>query len=431
MLLGDDADIREFWASFKRQLLAAASTIQYDSATLSASQMDVVVPPEPFSKMQQQLSRCDGGEELDGSFRPHIAVTEAEPLAHVAREAVRAAAGLRPPANSYKQLPLTGCQLGCLPSYRMPGMGDAHAMLDERGAVESRPEHKALCVWSPQDPIWQVEQGTGEITGVWLPAGNGELASSEQLLADARTWQINFARDTRALHVANHMHECTATCVKNVAPDSREVAKNVPRCRFHFYHVLDFTCTDADGEETTKRVRRRGKVLVPIEMLAASDTHGERGRILTQRTHPFISSSSDVAQAAARCNVDVQFTARVVDPDMDVTGVAIPSDDLASSAHTACYGWKVLTPYGRRCVEHLVDAMIAANNTDFYITKYASKQLQSMGRCCACPPYPLDPCLTTRFEFSQAVLQSLPDTCTREACMSRLPSCRHRPKRLG
>ena len=52
------------WCRRAREaVLQAASTLQYDSAIKSGTQLGVTLPPEPFTARQQNLSKFDGGEE--------------------------------------------------------------------------------------------------------------------------------------------------------------------------------------------------------------------------------------------------------------------------------------------------------------------------------------------------------------------------------
>ena len=49
---------------FNNQLIAAASTMHYECATLPGRQLGVDMPPEPFISKQQRHSKLDGGVEL-------------------------------------------------------------------------------------------------------------------------------------------------------------------------------------------------------------------------------------------------------------------------------------------------------------------------------------------------------------------------------
>ena len=77
----------------RHAVLTAASTLQYDSATLPARQLNVLVLDEPFSKKQQLRSRLDGGLEINGETeRARLEVTSEESQGHVEREQASAEA---------------------------------------------------------------------------------------------------------------------------------------------------------------------------------------------------------------------------------------------------------------------------------------------------------------------------------------------------
>ena len=78
--------LSEFLAEASKALVRSASTIQYEAATLPARQMKQTVPAEKFTHRQQQLSRLDGGLEIDGTKRIKLEPTPEEPLGHIAAE---------------------------------------------------------------------------------------------------------------------------------------------------------------------------------------------------------------------------------------------------------------------------------------------------------------------------------------------------------
>ena len=59
--------LKEFLAKASKALVRCASTLQYEAATLPARQMKQIVPREKFTHRQQELSRLDGGLEIDGT----------------------------------------------------------------------------------------------------------------------------------------------------------------------------------------------------------------------------------------------------------------------------------------------------------------------------------------------------------------------------
>ena len=52
--------------AYNQTLIDSASTSQYESATLPAKQLGVMLPDAPFTERQQRQSRYDGGLEADG-----------------------------------------------------------------------------------------------------------------------------------------------------------------------------------------------------------------------------------------------------------------------------------------------------------------------------------------------------------------------------
>ena len=54
------------------------------------------VPAEKFTTRQQELSRLDGGVEIDGSQRETLPPTPEEPLGHIVAEEHKAALEKRP-----------------------------------------------------------------------------------------------------------------------------------------------------------------------------------------------------------------------------------------------------------------------------------------------------------------------------------------------
>ena len=83
--------LQEFLAESTRALIECASTLQYEAATLTATQMKQEVPAEKFTPRQQELSRLDGGLEIDGTQREKLEPTPDEPLGHIVAEEHRAA----------------------------------------------------------------------------------------------------------------------------------------------------------------------------------------------------------------------------------------------------------------------------------------------------------------------------------------------------
>ena len=78
------------------------------------------VPAEKFTPRQQELSRLDGGLEIDGAQRWKLEPTPDEPLGHIVAEEHRAALENRPVRDAYREEPLAGCNNSILPLRRQP-----------------------------------------------------------------------------------------------------------------------------------------------------------------------------------------------------------------------------------------------------------------------------------------------------------------------
>lgn len=284
LLEGTDSEAVAAFDTFQEALVRAASTVQYDSATLPARQLNQSVPPEPFTARQQAVSRMDGGPEPDGKKRSLVQVRTASAWEHIEREKRVAAAEGRPPQHSFRAAPLTGGQLSILPLYRLPQGFGRQAMLDEDGvplehgrtmclptselpASVSRAGHGAVPAAASAQPGAEYRQfvrasttemvrklysqeGLVEIRLPWVSSDDGCVtalrnaagaqATAAEITQDAKDWALNFARDVRVLQCGTHMHECTATCQKNVKKVTNVEGKAEkippPTCRFHFYH---------------------------------------------------------------------------------------------------------------------------------------------------------------------------------------------------
>ena len=120
--------------------------------------------------------------------------------------------------------------------------------------------------------------------------------------------------------------------------------------------------------------------------IAITNERNEFCKPILERDRPFRSASTDVGQNWARCNVDLQFMPRTIDPshlmeasaDQPTVLQVNPKDALAM------YGVRMHMPDApmlRRTFHAVVAMFQAAHNCDFYITKYHAKpmaQLQSL-----------------------------------------------------
>ena len=218
--------------------------------------MRQIVPLEKFTLRQQQLSRLDGGVEIDGTVRDNLEPTPEEPLGHIAAEEDAAALANRPVRNAYREVPLTGCHNSLLPAYRQPHLAfQSFPMLDEYGRHVRTSDASAILQSLLPTPLpWQVTE-TGEITDAISPEGTA--VSPDMFGQDAERFALAFSRDARALHGHNHDHNCSFTCIKYVKQNAKKIAeKGVDTvtnivCRFFFYVVL--VCGLAFSASATSR----------------------------------------------------------------------------------------------------------------------------------------------------------------------------------
>ena len=133
--------------AYNQSLIASATTIQYESATLPAKQFGCVLPAVPFSDKQQRQSRYDGGVEEDGVTPKRLVEVQApEPPAHIARDL--RTMGQVQSRNAYKEVPLTGCQLCNAPHYLLPqSFGQDFTLGDEGEADDSGVSQLAGLPW--------------------------------------------------------------------------------------------------------------------------------------------------------------------------------------------------------------------------------------------------------------------------------------------
>ena len=399
-----------FLAKATKALIDCATTLQYEASTLTAKQLQQSVPAERFTERQQELSRLDGGQEIDGSARHLLAPTPDEPLGHIVAEEHRAMLAGRPVRNAYREVPLTGCQMSLLPHYRQPQVAfQDFPLLDEFGRHDA-PELGSVA--QPGEGLlsglpWQLGDD-GEVTQPITP--NGPENTMEDLKRDSQRWALCFARDMRALHGHNHDHNCSFTCVKYVKQAAKKLASNSAAaaartaeaftnivCRFYFYATIIFNVVE-DGVEKVKKVRRRGKLLVATPFVASTNEHNELGRAQVERHTPFRSSTTDVGQCATRCNFDFQFMPRapvLASSKEDDPASAAPPGASAAEPSAVPPGKKALTYdkaeafYGirlqlpgnvamRQAARSMLAMWQAAHNTDYYITKYGTKALEQL-----------------------------------------------------
>ena len=330
------------------------------------------------------VSDASVGMEESGEPRKLVEVTEGELPGHMALEKEKAMQEQRPPRQGYKDVPLTGCHQSVMPVYRLSGTFGKMLEPDERGlfrmeqtADAGQMEQTADARRMEQRLLWKggvqpwVLDPFRRVIG--LQSVDGKVAEREETLEDARAWARAFARDVRGVFCQNHDHNCVATCAKYAKPVEGEQAEKKKRkkldprsyCRFLFVRIVEFKVLDK-----MKRVLRRGKELVEKAGVCSSNTRNEYGRVQVVRRHPFRSTSNDVCQAFARCNIDVQRNDRVVPEDVDAQTVA------AMKPVRFFYGEARLSADARLMLAALAEGMRSSHICDFYMTKYLAKGQQ-------------------------------------------------------
>ena len=397
---------------WNENLLGFVSTCQYESGVLTGSQFGIHLDPEPFSQKQQAQSRMDGQLEADGvTYRQKLDVTASEPFAHIAAEERAAAAERRPSLNAYRAVPLTGCELSMFPNYRLPvklqcleqvpevrdegvplqapeGQGQRVPCQAQEARSQGVPFHEpeaqgqsaqfaepAALQWLP----W-ASDGKGQVHGVLNVKGC--LASTNELREDAEQWARSFSLDSRFLQHANHMHDCSATCVKHLKKVSAEAKadmlgrKKAPACRFFFYRVLELIL---DGAK--RRFRRRGKSLVTVPHVQTSNARNELGLVQPVRLQPFRGPTSDVAQSATRCNFDFRIMLRAFLLSRDEATIELNCDLKHVAFNLQSITVRQIDElYVRDLLRSIIATHISANNTDYYITKYQCKPLEELNQ---------------------------------------------------
>ena len=361
--------VRAILISYKHALISCAETLQYESSTLPATQMNQDVLPEMFTKKQQHQSRMDGGTEMDGTQRKTLAVTEPELRGHIYTEQQRAHSQSTEPCHTYSALSLRGCHQSLSPSYRLPFNENSFPSLDPYGMVDS----SAAQPPRSSTQLWQLEGNDNRVIKTSMPC--------EALFVDASKWSLSFVRDFRALHQFNHDHDCTSTCIKYIkkgienAKQAVQQGKSVA-CRFFFFVIRVFTFTE-DGVQITKRIRRKGKELVTEPRIATTNAHNELGRVLVQRDTPFRSPSSDFGQALCRSNFDLQFMPRAI----EISAEESDAPQIDPALAKAMYGVRFKDPGSalqRRIFYSIVAMFQASHNCDYYITKYQAKPMEQL-----------------------------------------------------
>ena len=254
-------------------------------------------------------------------------------------------------------------------------------MLDEFGRHDASSDDAP---YLPTKLPWRVDEhgAVDAVTGI-----NGRDLTSEAYRRDAERFALAFCRDARALHGHNHDHNCSFTCVKYAKPSAKKLAeestgteRNIV-CRFNYFVVKVFEVV-SEGVTKIKRLRRRGKELVPTPYIANNNDAGEFGRVQVLRLTPFRGPTTDVGQCGVRSNLDFQFMPRaaVLSADLEATESS-SQKNLSYDRAEAFYGIRLQLPHDivlRQAATSMLAMWQAAHNTDYYITKYGTKALEQL-----------------------------------------------------
>ena len=231
--------------------------------------------------------------------------------------------------------------------------------------------------------MWTEDEEANHVTNVCLVTdGAAAEMTAEQLADDARRWACSFCRDVRALSQLNHNHDCTSTCIKYVKQKVKDTAEEALRlgkvvaCRFFFFYIVVLNAAaslvstmvgSSSAEQPAekcrqtrgiRRIRRRGKQLVPEARIASTNEHNEFCRAIVQRATPFRSATSDAGQVWGRCNIDFQFMLRTIDPDVlfQDDGAEQPVPQVKPELALALHGVRMQLPDSpllRRCLHSI------------------------------------------------------------------------------
>ena len=241
------------------------------------------LPSLPFSRAEKNITRFDGGSELDElreeASRGSVLTEEQQSLLDTADPAewrrpclpLRDAAGEVIPLGASEPLRtsvyskrLNDFEVSRCPSYRRLGAMRIAAAAD---AGESNND-----------------AGADQIDGL-----------------SAAAWEQQFGQDVRRLATEILIHICGDSCYKYSG------SKMVQICRHGFYYVV----VVADDWHR----RRRGKPLRNAVFVVRQSKFGMQGRLHLPQEHPFECQSNYAALGALRCNFDMQDLRRVLPED--------------------------------------------------------------------------------------------------------------------
>ena len=360
-------DPNDLMTTYNQQLIAYATTRQYESSVLPGRQLGIQLPASPFSALQQRQSKYDGQLEVDETTtRDLVEIIEHEPAAHVAREQRQASAEHRCPLNAYSQVQLTGNSLTLQPAYQLAQNFDEDYAIIDRGEMHPLGVHSQR----PRMKLWDVccfdEAGNFK----HFMCAQDVVATPADFRMEASKWEQAFAHDYRWLSGHNHDHTCSTTCVKKLKKASTEEkakavkSSRVPPCRFWFLHVVVLYVT-VGLETVCKKIRRRGKSVLTEPTIANTNEHNEYGLVEPERPQPFRSPSSDVACTGDRCNDDFRIMARGFPEGGEIEKhVRCDARSLARCFPDVAYR-DVASPLVRRMAYSVVALHVAAHNCDF------------------------------------------------------------------
>ena len=129
--------VTNYTETYNQDLIASASTRQYDSSTLTAKQLGVNVPDAPFNEQQQHQSRIDRGIEDDRvTKRTFVAVRQAELPAHITPDRRKLQFEEQLCRHEYKELSLNCCQLCIATHYLLHYSFSQEPQVGEEGERE-------------------------------------------------------------------------------------------------------------------------------------------------------------------------------------------------------------------------------------------------------------------------------------------------------
>ena len=244
--------------------------------------LEVVGPSVPFNTVQQNLSRFDGGDEVEDMV---------EELSRLSKEPSKAQQKLIDDERGQWARPsLTATRLAAKTSVYTRSLSD-FSVSHCPGYRRYDELHADI---SSGDATVPTSSSDGRATTVKEGGPGNQLCPP--LPADA--WEKLFASDVEALVSQILVHMCGDSCYKYTK------AKCAHICRHWFYYVIHLA-------DDWKR-RRQGKYLRNALFVVKVSDYGMQGRLLGFQEHPYECASNYPSAASMRCNLDVQDLRRVL-----------------------------------------------------------------------------------------------------------------------